>query len=236
MVEPTSRIEEFKIPLTEPVHGLASVPGVLGVPRWWPTGARVCVVLAHGANSDYTDPLIEYLQRELTERRYLTLRFNFPFAEAKKTRPDPLPVLRRTFRSALGAIARDPTAAPAHLVLCGMGLGAQAAADVAGARARVDALVLLGFPLHPQGKPEKVQPETLFRIVSPMLFLQGTRDRRCDLDVLRRTLTRVGAPTALHAIQHADHHFAVPKKSGRTPEDVREEILGAIDGWIQKVL
>ena len=188
MVEPSSRIEEFKIPLTEPVHGLASVPGVLGVPRWWPTGSRVCVVLAHGANSDYTDPLIEYLQRELTERRYLTLRFNFPFAEAQKTRPDPLPVLRRTFRSALGAIARDPTAAPAHLVLCGMGLGAQAAADVAGARARVDALVLLGFPLHPQGKPEKVQPETLFRIVSPMLFLQGTRDQRCDLDVLRRTL------------------------------------------------
>jgi alpha-beta hydrolase superfamily lysophospholipase len=76
----------------------------------------------------------------------------------------------------------------------------------------------------------------LFRIVSPMLFLQGTKDRRCDLDVLRRTLTRVGAPTALHAIQHADHHFAVPKKSGRKPEDVREELLGAIDGWIQKVL
>jgi hypothetical protein len=46
----------------------------------------------------------------------------------------------------------------------------------------------------------------------------------------------VGAPTALHAIQHADHHFAVAKKSGRKPEDVREELLGAIDGWIQKVL
>jgi predicted alpha/beta-hydrolase family hydrolase len=96
-------------------------------------------------------------------------------------------------------------------------------------------LVPLASPPHP-GKPEKVQPETLFRIVSPMLFLQGTRDRRCDLDVLRRTLTRVGAPTALHAIQHADHQFAVPKKSGRKTEDVREEILGAIDGWIQKVL
>ena len=104
MVEPSSRIEEIKIPLTEPVHGLVSVPGFLGVPRWWPTGSRVCVVLAHGANSDYTDPLIEYLQRELTERRYLTLRFNFPFAEAKRTRPDPLPVLRRTFRAALGAM------------------------------------------------------------------------------------------------------------------------------------
>ena len=69
-----------------------------------------------------------------------------------------------------------------------------------------------------------------------MLFLQGTRDRRCDLDVLRRTLTRVGAPSALHAIQQADHHFAIPKKSDRTPESVREEILGSIDGWIQKIL
>jgi predicted alpha/beta-hydrolase family hydrolase len=217
VVEPSARFEELKISLPEPVHGLEKISAVLGVPRWWPTGARVGIVIAHGAGSNLSDPLVEHLHRELTERRYLTLRFNFPFAEAGKRRPDSIRVLRRTFRAAISALGRDP-------------------ADLAGARVRVDGLFLLGFPLHSQGKPEKVRADELFRVVSPMLFLQGTRDRTCDLDVLRRTLSRVGAPTSLHVCQEADRHFKVPKRSARTEEEVREEVLGAADGWLHKVL
>jgi len=236
VVEPSSRFEELKIPLPDPVHGLQEVSGVLGIPRWWPTGSRIGVVLAHGQTDDLSDPLIEYLHQELTDRRYLTLRFNFPFAEAKKRRPDSDQVLRRTFRAAIGALARDPSAAPAHLFLGGKGLGGQVAADLAGARVRVDGLFLLGYPLHPQDKPEKATPEQLYRVVSPMLFAQGTRDRHCDLDVLRQTLARVGAPTHLHVVTDADRHFKVPKKSGRTEEEIRAEILGTLDHWIQKVV
>lgn len=236
MVEPSARFEELKIALPEPVHGLDKTSAVLGVPRWWPTGARVGVVIAHGAGSDLSDPLVEHLHRELTERRYLTLRFNFPFAEAGKRRPDPIRVLRRTFRAAISALGRDPTASPAHLFLSGKGIGGRVAADLAGTRVRIDGLFLLGFPLHSQGKPEKVRADELFRVVSPMLFLQGTRDRTCDLDVLRRTLSRVGAPTSLHVCQEADRHFKVPKRSGRTEEEVRDEVLGAADGWLHKVL
>jgi predicted alpha/beta-hydrolase family hydrolase len=196
----------------------------------------VSIALAHGAGASFTDPLVEHLHRELTERRYLTLRFNFPFAEAKKRRPDPMQVLRRTFRAAIGALARDPTAAPAHLFLGGVGLGAQVAAEIAGARVRVDGLFLLGFPLHPLNKPEEVKADELFRVVSPVLFAQGSRDKRSDVDVLRRTLSRVGAPTTLHVVEEADQNFKVLKKSGRTPEEVHEELMGLIDGWIGKVL
>ena len=236
MVEPSARFEEVKIKLPEPVHGFAEVSGVLGIPRWWPTGSRVSIVLAHGASGNFADPLMEFLHRTLTEQRYLTLRFNFPFAEARKRRPDSMQVLRRTLRAAVGALAPDPTAAPAHLFLGGAGLGAQVAADLATARVRVDGLFFLGYPLHAQRKPEDVRAEQLYRVVSPMLFLQGTRDRRCDIDVLRQTLTRVGAPTALQVCQEADHQFKVLKKSERTPEEVRDELLGVADSWIQKVL
>lgn len=236
MVEPSARLEDVKIPLPDQPHGLTEVSGVLGVPRWWPTGSRVAIVLAHAHNRDMDEPLLVYLHRELTERRYLTLRFNFPFAEAKKRRPDPVNILRRTFRAAIGALARDPTAAPAHLILGGRGLGGQIAADLAGARVRADGVVFLGYPLHRPDEPEEAQAEQLFRIISPMLFVQGTRDRTCDLDTLRQTLTRVGAPTALHVIPEADQHFKVLKKSGRTPEDVHREVLDGLDGWIQKVL
>jgi predicted alpha/beta-hydrolase family hydrolase len=236
VVEPSSRFEELTIPLPEPVHGLGEVSAVLGIPRWWPTGSRVSVVLAHDQGADHSDPLIEYLHRELTERRCLCLRFNFPFAEARKRRPDAMPVLRRCFRAAMDILTRDPGAAPARVFLGGKGLGGQVAAEVASARVRVDGLFLLGYPLHPQGQPQKAQPEQLFRIVSPLLFVQGTRDRRCDLDTLRRVLRSVGAPTALQVVEEADKNFNVLKKSRRSAEEVREELLSSVDGWIQKVM
>jgi predicted alpha/beta-hydrolase family hydrolase len=93
----------------------------------------------------------------------------------------------------------------------------------------------MGFPLHPPGKPGLVSPEQLFRVISPMLFLQGERDRQCDLDLLRRTLTRVGAPTTLQVLEDADHHFRVLKKSRRTEEEVQEELLACIYAWVQKI-
>ena len=235
MVEPSARFEEIKIPLPEPVHGLEAVSGVLGIPRWWPTGARVSVVLSHGASRDMDDPVIEFLHRELTDRQYLTLRFNHPFAEARKRRPDSMRVLRRTLRAAVAILASDPTAAPAHVFLGGKGLGGQIAADLAGSRVRVDGVFFLGYPLHASGKPEAVQAEQLYRLISPMLFIQGTRDRTCDIDVLRQTLTRVGAPTTLQVCREADQHFKVLKKSDRTEEEVQAEVLDGLDGWMSKI-
>lgn len=236
MVEPSARFEEVKIPLFEPVHGLESVSGVLGIPEWWPTGSRVSIVLTHGATSTHNDPLLVELHRELTARKYLTLRFNFPFAEADKKRPDPEPVLERTLRTAIGVLGRDPTASPAHLFLAGNGLGARVNAQLAASRVRVDGLIFLGYALHPARHPEKTQAEHLFRIVAPMLFVQGTRDPHCDLDALRRTLSRVGAPTALHVVPDADQHFKVPRRSGRTDAEIRDEILVTLENWVRKVL
>ena len=236
MVETSARFEELRIPLPDPVHGLRDVSAVLGTPRWWPTGARIGVVLAHDAKGTFQDPLLVHLHEQLTERRCLCLRFNFPFAEAGKTRADPVHVLRRAYRAAVGALARDPSAAPAHLFIGGIGLGARAAADVAAARLRVDGLLFLGFPLHPPNRPEEAQADELYRAVSPMLFVQGTRDRSCDLDALQRVLTRVGAPTALHVCREADHQLRVLKKSGRSEEEIRAEVQGVVDAWIQKVV
>jgi hypothetical protein len=236
VVEPSARFEEIKIPLADPVHGLEGVSAVLGIPRWWPTGARVAVVFAHGAGGDMNEPALEALHRELTERRYLSLRFNFPFAEAGKRRPDEMSMLRRTLRNAVGLLTRDPTAAPAHLFLVGKGLGAQVVADLSISRVRADGLILMGYPLHAASKPDELQAEQLYRVVAPLLFVQGTRDRYCDVDALKRVLTRVGAPTRLQVVEDGDQNFKVLKKSGRTEEQVNQEILTASDSFIEQVL
>lgn len=235
-MEPLARFDDVKIPLAEPVHGIDAVSGVLGVPEWWPTGSRVSVVLAHGPTGSKDEALLIALQQALTERKMLTLRFNFPFAEAEKTRPDPMPVLERCMRHAIAILGRDPTAAPAHLFLGGRGLGGRVAANLATSSVRCDGLFFLGFPLHPAGKPEELRVDRLFRIVSPMLFVQGTRDRQCEIPALRRTLQRVGAPTTLHVVEEADQSFRVPRRTGKTEADVHREIFSVLDGWIARVL
>lgn len=236
-MEPSARVQQVQIPLDEPVGGVTSVSGVLGVPEWWPTGSRVGVVLAHGSGKDLDDPLVAALQRGLTDRKYLSLRFNFPFAQAKRSRPDPVAALERVFRHAVAVLARDPSAAPAHLFVGGCGLGAQVAVQAAASRLRVDGIFALGYPLHSRDVPDKnLRAEALFRVVSPILFVQGTRDRTCDLDALRRTLTRVGAPKTLHVIPEADGTLTVPRRAGRSQEEVHAEVLEAVDMWCRKVI
>jgi predicted alpha/beta-hydrolase family hydrolase len=237
VIERQSKFEEIKIPLREPVHGLTAVSGVLGTPAWWPTGARVAVAIAHGSNGRYDEPLIEFIHRELTERKLLTLRFNFPFAEAgRRASADSPEVLEATFRAAIAALGRDPAAAPAHLFLGGMGLGAKIAAQMAASTLRVDGLFFVGYPLHPQDQPQKADAEHLYRIISPMLFVQGLRDRTCDVAALRTTLKRVGAPTRLHLVEEADSNFRVTKKSGIDAAAVRAAVLDSLAGWVQSRL
>ena len=87
-MEPSARFEEVEIPLREPVQDVDRVSGVLGIPEWWPTGSRIGVVIAHSQRSDHTDPQLVELHRSLTERKFLTLRFNFPFMEQGRRRVD----------------------------------------------------------------------------------------------------------------------------------------------------
>lgn len=234
MLEPSCRFDEVRIPLREPIHGLSDLSGVLGVPEWWPTGARVAVVLAHSATTKFDEPLLEFLQQKLTERKFLTLRFNFPFAEAgKRASADRPEMLEAAFRSAISVLGQDPTAAPAHLFLGGLGLGGKVAAGMATAPLRLDGLFFLGYPLHPQDKPDRVDAEHLYRIISPMVFIQGQRDRSCNPNALRTALQRVGAPTRLQLIEQADANFRVTKKSGIESEVIHSAVLDCLASWLQ---
>lgn len=236
-MEPNARFEEVRIPLSETVHGLDHVRGVLGTPEWWPTGERVAIVFAHGTSKACDDPLIATLAHGLAERGFLTLRFNFPFGEAgKRASADSPAVLERTFRSALALLGRDPTALPARLFVGGLGLGGRVAATLVADRLRVDGLFLLGFPLHTQDKKQQVEAEVLYRATSPMLFVQGTRDRRCDGPTLGAVLRRVGAPVEIHDVAEADSAFHVPKRSGRSQAEVHAEVFAVLSSWLTRRL
>jgi predicted alpha/beta-hydrolase family hydrolase len=237
MSDAAPQFEEIKIPVPDRVHDLDTVTGLLGIPEWWPTGARVAVVIARASAAP--DPMIEHIQRQLTAKKILTLSFPLPFMVAGKKNPDDMRLLKRSYQAAVALLAQDPSAAPAHLFAGGKNIGALVATHAvtaATARMRVEGLFLLGYPLHKQDDPSEPRSEQLYRAVTPMLFVQGERDRHCDLPALRKTLSRVGAPVQLHVVEEADHQLRIPKKAERSQEQVNSEVLAALESWMRKTL
>ena len=211
-----------------------TVDACIGVPEWWPSGHRTAVILAHDASSNLDHPLQVAVQESLVRSGFLTIRFNFPFAQEKRKRPDPPPLLDRTYRVAIAALRRDPEEAPAQLVFAGFGLGARVASEVIAGGLKADALICVSFPLHAAGKPSKQNADALYRIICPILFVQGSRDTRCRSDRLELMRRRIGAPTSIALIEDADHQLELIKRSTRLPEDVRAEVLGAIEGFLRR--
>jgi predicted alpha/beta-hydrolase family hydrolase len=104
---------------------------------------------------------------------------------------------------------------------------------VAAAGADVAGLVLLGYPLHPPGQPEKLRTKHLPAIKVPMLFVQGSRDAFGTPDELRPVLERLAAPVDLCVVEGGDHSYKVPKKL-MPQEQVFEFVLDEVDRWLRR--
>jgi len=200
-----------------------------------PTGARACLALAHGAGAGMRHPFMAAVAEGLAERGVATLRFQFPYMERGAKRPDTPAVAQAAVRAAAAEAARLLPDVP--LFAGGKSFGgrmtsqAQSESPLPGVRG----LAFLGFPLHPPGKPSDERAKHLFDVEVPMLFLQGDRDDFAAMDLLAPLVERLGARAMLKTFPGADHSFRVPKRSGRTDAQVREELLGALAGWIEAV-
>ena len=240
MIEPSAQYEEVKIPLPIPAHDLTEVSAVLGIPEWWPTGSRAAVALAHGSSGGMEDPMLVHLQEFLTERKYLTLRFNFPFWEARKpgkrARPDRPHILEQTFLTALGLLNRDPTASPAHLFIGGKGLGARVAAQLATTRLRIDGAFFLDCRSTTSINPKRWTPTPCTGSSLPMLFVQGTRDRQCNIPTLQHTLTRIGCTDGSPPERWCRPKLQSAEEIRRTTEDIHAESTHAVTNWLKRRL
>ncbi len=196
-----------------------------------PADATSLLVLAHGAGAGMRHPFLEAVAAALAARRIASFRFEFPYQAAGARRPDPRPVL---VAKLCEAVAEGASRAPGlPLFAGGKSMGGRMASHAAaeGRLGAVRALVFLGFPLHPAGKPGVERAEHLPRVAQPMLFLQGTRDSLADLALLAPICEKL--PRArLHVIDGADHGFHVPKRSGRSDADVIEELADEIARFV----
>jgi predicted alpha/beta-hydrolase family hydrolase len=181
-------------------------------------------------------PFMDVVASELAARGIATLRYQFPYMEQRARRPDPPKLAHATVRAAVAAAAK---LAPALALVAGgksfggrMTSQAQAASPLPG----VQGLALLGFPLHPAGRPSDERAEHLFAVEVPMLFLQGSRDKLADLGLLQPLMERLGKRASLRLVPDADHSFRVPARAGRKEADVKRDMMDALAAWILSVI
>ena len=178
---------------------------------------RGTLLLAPGAGAPQTHPWMVALSRALAARGVSVVTFNFLYSEAKRRTPDKNDVLEATWREAIRAVQ----AAHGRIFIGGKSMGGRIASQVAaGADVEVAGLVLLGYPLHPPGRPNQLRVAHLARVRAPMLFVQGSRDAFGTPDELGPFVHGLSRGTRLFVIEGGDHSFAQPKSSGQTFETV----------------
>ena len=145
--------------------------------------------------------------RALAEAGLDVRRFDFPYRERGGRMPDPMPVLKKAYEA---VVAREREAGR-KLFIGGRSMGGRVATMLAADGLECDGLILLAYPLHPAGKPQKLRDAHLPRIRTPVLCFNGTRDALCTRQLMEKALAPVSAPWEMQWIDGADHSLGRAK-------------------------
>jgi predicted alpha/beta-hydrolase family hydrolase len=190
----------------------------------------IVFVAAHGAGGRLNDKSMLALAKEMESRKVDMVRFNFLYREKGSGRPDQMPRLEKCFEAVI-ARAREELN-PRVLIIGGRSMGGRAASMLAARDFPCDGLLLLAYPLHPPGQPEKLRDAHLPDIKIPVLCFSGTRDPFITPDLMTKVLERVKTKWEMHWLEGADHSFHVLKSSGRSDADVLSEVGETASRWL----
>lgn len=177
-----------------------------------PEKMKALLVLAHGAGAGMNHPFMSSLSKELAQLEIGTLRFNFPFTEQKKKRPDVPAVAHKAIEAAIQKAIEFFPSTP--LFVGGKSFGGRMTSQLFSKQDvdRVRGIVFVGFPLHPPGNPSIDRADHLKTVKKKMLFLQGTRDALARWDLIESVTTSL--PFAkLVKLEGADHGFKSSSKN-----------------------
>ncbi len=178
-----------------------------------PIGATL--VLGHGAGAGQRSPFMVEFARALAALGLDVVTFNFLYTEQRRRIPDRAPALEACYRTVVDVVRREVASARAHLFIGGKSMGGRIATHIAAADAElpIDGLVLLGYPLHPPGRPDQRRDKHLPSIRRPMLVIQGSRDAFGLPGELLPALTRLTPRPTLEVVNDGDHSFKVPRRN-----------------------
>lgn len=226
-------VMRLTMPAGEPAGEVEAVADVPRAPR------GPALILTHGAGGDLSGAGLAALAGELAALGHVAVRFNLPYREAGRSSPPAagrsVPAYRAAFEQARARLGPRRS-----WVAGGKSYGGRVASLAVAQGLATAGLLFYGYPLHPPGKPERLRVDHWPAIGVPCLFLQGSRDPFCDLDLLRAHLGSLGAPGTLHVVEGGDHSLrvAVPRAPGGRGRSEREVLAGlaeVVAGWLRGV-
>jgi predicted alpha/beta-hydrolase family hydrolase len=199
--------------------------------------AGIALLLAHGSGGNQMSPFMVDYAKGLAERGIDAVTFNFLYSEQRRKLPDRNDKLEACWRAVIAAARSGGLGdeiARGRLAIGGKSMGGRIASQVAAADPEaIAALVALGYPLHPPGKPEQLRTQHLPAITVPMLIVQGERDAFGTPDELRPVLRTLKAKAQLHVVEGGDHSFKVPKSADTPQAEVHRRVLDEIARFLR---
>jgi len=196
--------------------------------------AAASLILAHGAGAGQMSAFIVAFARGIAALGIDVITFDFPYITQKRRIPDRGPVLEACYLAVIEAVRRDIESARRFLFVGGKSMGGRIATQVASGTPAAG-LVLLGYPLHPPGRPAVMRAAHLPAIRRPMLFVQGSRDNFGTPSELNPIVAGLSPPPTLHVVAGGDHSLKVsrdPQAQAAVYDDVQRTIVR----WIQSVI
>jgi predicted alpha/beta-hydrolase family hydrolase len=196
--------------------------------------AKPFFLFAPGAGAPSSHPWMQSWKTRLASIGRVAV-FDYDYMRENRKRPDRLPQLIAAHREALAAARQPPGVTP---ILIGKSMGGRIGCHVA-LQEKVDAIVCLGYPLCAMGDRTTLRDDVLRALQTPILFVQGTRDPLCPLDLLESVRAKMEAPNFLHVVEDGNHSLVVAKRqlqaTGETQENVDQRILAAIAEFVDSV-
>ena len=196
---------------------------------------QAALILAHGAGADQQHPFMIAFARGLSRRGLDVFTFNFLYMERKRRVPDKMPQLVHCYRAVMASARVETRTAFERFFIGGKSMGGRVATHVAAEDPSlpITGIVLLGYPLHPPGQPDKTRDAHLPAVNRPMLFVQGSRDTFGTPSELKPILGSIDPLPALHTVQGGDHSFKIGGAgASRRQASIYDEVADAIVEWI----
>jgi predicted alpha/beta-hydrolase family hydrolase len=178
------------------------------------------ILFAPGAGAPSSHPWMQVWKERLSEIGEVET-FDYDYMREGRKRPDPLPNLIVAHRKAL-KVAQEQYQTKST-ILIGKSMGGRIGCHVS-LEEKVDGLVCLGYPLCAMGDRTKLRDEVLRALPTPILFVQGTRDAMCPLDLLDRVRGEMKATNFLHVVEGGDHSLRVPKRQLKAADETQEHV------------
>ncbi|SRR5437763_503118 len=194
------------------------------------------LLFAPGAGAPSSHPWMQDWKKRLSGIGVVET-FDYDYLREGRRRPDRLPQLIAAHRKALKRVRERHRAE--SIILVGKSMGGRVGCHLS-LEEKVDGLVCLGYPLCGMGDRTKLRDEVLRALTTPILFVQGTRDSLCPLDLLERVRAEMKAPNFLHSVEGGDHSLRMPKSqlqgTSKTQQDINQQILKAIGKFVDQLV